>query len=395
MKIKKVETSNWREEMNFELTMEQQKLQQEVLEFCQRECPAEFESKLDETGEYPAGLYEKMVGSRFFSLPYPKEFGGYDGNIFDAVLTTEVLSQFSGTAVYMYLVNVVFTGMIILNSGNDEQKSHFIPRILRGEDKFSFALTEPDAGSDARSIKTTAVQEGDKFVISGTKYWTTGATIADYIVTIALTTQQDASKPAMTVFIVPTNAKGMKITPIPKLAGEAFPSCEVVYDNVTVPASNILGGIDGLNNGIYQLVQTADLERVCVAASCVGMAETILRECTDYAKTREQFNSPIIKFQAIQHSLADSATEIEAMRWMTYHAAWMRAEGKSCFKEISMAKLFCSETLNTIVKRGMKILGGRGYSMEYRMQRYLRESYLSLYAGGTSEIQKNVISRFL
>ncbi|MBW2637458.1 MAG: acyl-CoA dehydrogenase [Deltaproteobacteria bacterium] len=285
--------------------------------------------------------------------------------------------------------------MIILNSGNDAQKSYFIPRMLRGEDTFSFAMTEPDAGSDARSMKTTAVQDGDNFVISGTKYWTTGATVADYIITITMTAQQDGSKPAMTVFIVPTNSKGMKITPIPKLAGEAFPSCEVVYDNVIVPRSTILGGIEGLHNGIYQLVQTADLERVCVAASCVGMAETILRESTDYAKTREQFNRPIIKFQAIQHSLADMATEIEAMRWMTYHAAWMRAEGKSCFKEISMAKLFCSETLNTIVTRGMKILGGRGYSMEYRMQRYLRESYLSLYAGGTSEIQKNVISRFL
>lgn len=168
----------------------------------------------------PQNSSKKWLRADFFRLPYPKEFGGSDGNIFDAVLTTEVLSQFSGTAVYMYLVNVVFTGMIILNSGNDAQKSHFIPRMLRGEDNFAFAMTEPDAGSDARSMKTTAVQEGDNFVISGTKYWTTGATVADYIITIALTSQQDASKPAMTVFIVPTNSKGIKITPIPKLAGK-------------------------------------------------------------------------------------------------------------------------------------------------------------------------------
>jgi alkylation response protein AidB-like acyl-CoA dehydrogenase len=135
--------------------------------------------------------------------------------------------------------------------------------------------------------------------------------------------------------------------------------------------------------------------RDTIAACCIGLAETVVRECAAYAKERQQFKRPIVQFQAIQHSLAQMATDLEAMRWMTWHAAWMRAQGKSCFKEISMAKLFCTETLSGIVKRGMQIFGGKGYSMEHRMQRYLREAYLYLYAGGTSEIQKSVIARFL
>jgi alkylation response protein AidB-like acyl-CoA dehydrogenase len=381
--------------MQFELTAGQQKLQQKIAEFCALECPPEFETSLDQSDAFPEDLYRKMADNGFFRISFPAKYGGTDGNILDVVLIAEQLATSSYTAVNMYLVNVVFAGMIILNCGNDEQKDEFIPRLLKGELKFSFALTEPEAGSDARSIKTFALDQGDHFYITGTKYWTTGATVADYIITVVLTGQDADPSKVMSVFIVPTRSSGLKITPIHKLAGNAYPSCEVTYRDVAIPKENILGGPEWLNNGLLQLFQTADLERICVAASCLGGAGTILKECAEFSKTRQQFNKPIIKFQAIQHVLADMATQVEAMRWITYHAAWMKSAGKDCFREICMAKLFCSETLNDIARKGMQIFGGRGYSMEYRMQRYLRESYLSLYAGGTSEIQKNVIARFL
>lgn len=381
--------------MDFELTPRQNELRKRAREFCSRECPPEFETALDEEGGFPEDLYKKMASSGLLGIPFPEAYGGGGGDILDIVLVTEQLASSSYTAVNMFLVNTVFAGMIILNCGSDEQKNEFIPKLARGDLRFSFALTEPDAGSDARSIRTFAVDRDGHFSITGTKYWTTGANVADYIITVALTGDNaDPSRP-MSVFIVPARSEGLTARPIPKLAGKAFPSCEVTYSDVQVDRALVLGGVQWLGQGLVQLFQTAEYERVCVAASCIGGADAILTECTDFAKARIQFNKPIIKFQAIQHALADMATQLEAMRWMTYHAAWMKAKGKDCFKEICMAKLFCSEMLADIAKRGMQIMGGRGYSLEHRMQRFLRESYLSLYAGGTSEIQKNVIARFL
>jgi len=381
--------------MFFDLSAEQHALRQRIADFCTRELPPEFETSLDESGSFPESLYRKMADSGFLKIPFPAEYGGMDGSILDIVLIAEQLAASSYTAVNVYLVNVVFAGSMILNSGSDAQKDALIPGLVEGDLKFSFALTEPGAGSDARSITSSAAERDGRFLITGTKYWTSGATVADHIITVVLTGPEAGQSREMSVFIVPAKTEGLKITPIPKLAGNAFPSCEVRYENVPVAKENILGGPGWLNNGLLQLFQAAEYERICVAASCLGGAATILRECTEFAKTRRQFGRPVVKFQAIQHALADMATQIEAMRWMTYHAAWMKTMEKECFKEICMAKLFCSETLNDIARKGMQIFGGRGYSMEHRMQRYLRESYLSLYAGGTSEIQKNVIARFL
>jgi len=381
--------------MHFELTENQESLRDRIADFCRRYCPEEVESQLDQTDTFPEDLYQAMAAEGFFSIPYPEAFGGKGGTILDVVLIAEQLARYSYTAVNMYLVNIVFAGLILNTCASEEQKQRFIPSLLRGETKFSFALTEPEAGSDARAIKTHAKDAGDFLVVNGEKYWTTGASVADYILTVTITSSETEPSKSMTILIVPTDSDGLDVEPIHKLAGNAYPSCHVKFHDVQVPRDNILGGPDWLNNGMIQLFQTADIERACVAASSVGGAETILKECTEFAKTRVQFGKPIIKFQAIQHTLADMATRIEAMRWMTYHAAWMRSEGKDCFKEICMAKLFCSESVNDIARKGMQIFGGRGYARELNMQRYLRESYLSLYAGGTSEIQKNVIARFL
>jgi acyl-CoA dehydrogenase len=381
--------------LDFELTDRQKTIQQEAMAFCARECPPEFEAELDRTGEFPADLYKKMADSGLLGVPFPGEYGGSDGDILDVVLVAEQLASSSNTAVNLFLVPVVFGGMMLYLAGNDSQKSELLPRLVKGELKFSFALTEPGAGSDARSIKTTAVERDGTLVVSGTKYWTTGATVANYIIVVCITEPAADPSLGMSVLLVPGDAVGLTVTPLPKLAGDAFPSCEVVLDEVSVPMENVVGGPEYLNQGWGQLLKTADLERLCLAASCVGGAETIIAECTEFAKEREQFGRPIIKFQAMQHTLADMATRVDAMRWMTYHAAWLKASGRDSFKEICMAKLFCSEALVELAKKGMQVFGGRGYSKDYAMQRYLRESYLSLYAGGTSEIQRSIIARFL
>lgn len=377
------------------MTPEQEQLQREVADFAARECPAEFESEIDRTGEFPAGLYSRMGEQGLLGLPFPDEFGGAGGDILDVVLATEQLGMTSSTAVNLFLVPVVFGGMMIFLSGNDEQRREHLPRLARGEVRFAFALTEPQAGSDARSIKTRAVRDGDELVLTGTKYWTTGATVADHIIVVCISSPDADPSQGMSVLLVPRESEGLTVTPLPKLAGNAFPSCEVTLEGVRVPVENVVGGQECIDRGWGQLLMTADLERICLAATCVGGAQAVLDECVAFAREREQFGRPIVKFQAIQHELADMATRVDAMRWMTYHAAWLKASGQSCFKEICMAKLFCSESLAELVKKGMQVFGGRGYSMDYNMQRYLRESYLALYAGGTSEIQRSIIGRLL
>lgn len=381
--------------MNFELSPEQIKVKNAIAAFCKSEMLPEVGAKLDRTGEFPHELYRKFAEKGFFGIPYPEKYGGSGGDLLDVVIVTEHLAACSLSLTLMYLIPVVFSGMFILASGTEEQKTEILPKLINGDLKFTFSMSERDAGSDPKSIKTVAVEKDNRFVVSGTKYWATGASVADYLITVVLTSTEGDPGRGMTVFMVPTTADGLRITPIPTLAMSAYPACEVVFEDVSLSKNSVVGGVTAVNKGWDQLRLTADLERVCIAAGCIGAAETILNECVVYAKERQQFNRPIIQFQAIQHSLAEMATELEAMRWMTYHAAWMRSTGKFCFKEISMAKLFCTETLSGIVKRGMQIFGGKGYSMEYNMQRYLRESYLCLYAGGTSEIQKTIISRFL
>jgi len=381
--------------VDFELTERQAALQRETIEFCGRECPPDYESELDRTGVFPEALYKKMGEAGLLGVPFPSKYGGTDGDILDVVLVAEQLARSSNTSAIMFLVPVVFGGMMVFNCASDSQKDNYLPALIKGDLKFSFALTEPDAGSDARSIKTTAADDDDSLALSGTKWWTTGATVADFIIVVCLTAPDADPSLGTSAVLVPRGSKGMTVTPMPKLAGNAFPSCEVVLDDVRVPKENVVGGPDMINQGWGQLMRTADLERICLAASCVGGADVILSECLEFAKKREQFGRPVFKFQAMQHALADMATTVDAMRWMTYHAAWLKANGRDSFKEICMAKLFCSESLADIARKGMQVFGGRGYSDDFRMHRYLRESYLSLYAGGTSEIQRSVIARLI
>ncbi len=180
-----------------------------------------------------------------------------------------------------------------------------------------------------------------------------------------------------------------------KIAGNAFASCEVRYQGVRVTAADILGGPPALNRGWELLMRTAFAERLCVAASCLGLAQAVYQEARGHALRREQFGQPIVGFQAIQHALVDMATEIEALRWLTYHAAWRAARGEDCTADAAMAKLYGAEEINLLVLKAMKILGGKAYLTSSPLQRHQREALLSFYAGGTAEIQKNLLGRLL
>lgn len=377
--------------MDFELTEVQKQILREV-DRVTASITAEERRAMDESDIFNESVYSKLANSKLLSAPFAKQYGGSDLSLLEVVLIAERLTCFSYTLANMYLVPVIFAGMLVQHCGSEKQKATLLPGLIKGELRFSFSLTERGAGSDAQAMHTRAESTESGFLLNGEKYWGTGAAVADYILTVARTGIADEG---WSIFIVPNPSPGLSVVPIPKLAGSSYASCEVHYKNVEVPKAALLGMDNGYNRALKQLAYSADLERIGVAACTIGLGEAIKRACISHAKQRIQFKQPVIEFQAVRHMLANIATDLEAMRFMTYHAAWLKAKGKRAFKEASMAKLFCSEQIVDIAKRGMQIFGGRAYALDCPMQRYLREAYLALYAGGTSEIQRNLIGRFL
>lgn len=381
--------------MDFELSESQRKLQRVVADFSRTHLTPSAVDALDRSADFPQALFTAMAVEGLLKVTVPQAFGGAGGDLLDAVLVAEELGKHSGTACNIFLVNALFGGTLISTAGSDAQKEALLPALGKGRCALAFALTEYDAGSDAAAIATVGVRVDGDFVINGTKLFTTGAEVADFILTVARTEPGEKASRGSSIFLVPRESPGLEVQPMDKIAGNAFASCEVHYRDVRVSPDDILGGPAGLDHGWQQLMRNGNSERLGVAASSLGMAQAVYEEARAHALRREQFGRPIVGFQAIQHALVDMATTIEAMRWLTYHAAWRASRGEECTAMAAMAKLFASEALNTLVLRAMKILGGQAYLRSCSLGRCQREALLSLYAGGTSEIQKNLIGRFL
>jgi len=378
--------------MDFSLDKSQKTLQEQVTDFCKHHYNPRIAAALDEAPEYPEALHSAMADAALLGHCQPSAFGGNDGKVMDAVIINQVLGAHGDAAANIFFINFIGATLIIL-AGTEEQKQRILPDVIAGRHRLAFALTEPEAGSDAGSIQCRATPEKNGYLLQGTKLYTTGAMQADTILTVALTHPDGGAKKGSSVFLVPARTPGIDIEPLPKLGGNAVASCRVGYDKVQLDSNALLGGTENAAWG--SLMVGAGLERVLVAASCLGRAEQILAEVIDFARERRQFGQPIAAFQAIQHQIADMATDIEAMRWLVYRAAWQIDSGQDPVKAVAMAKLFSAEHLNGIVNRGMHLLGGRAYLRECSMQRHLRESLLGLYAGGTAEIQRNLIARKL
>jgi len=380
--------------MDFKFTEEQEMLRNTVREFLNKECPKESVREWDEEGEMPAHVIEKMKGLGIMGLFVPVEYGGAGGSPIDYSIVLEELGRGCGALAAHYVEGVIYGGAIIQECGSTEQKQFFLPKFAKGELIFSYGITEPDSGSDAAAAKTAAVQDGDNFIINGTKMFITGADRTDYVVTLTRTDKNLPKHQGLTLFLVDTKSKGYSATPLKKLGGIES-ACEVVYDNVVVSKENILGGPEGLNNGWKLLLKTLELEHIELAAIAVGGAQAAFDDALQYAKEREQFGQPIGKFQAISHMLAEMAVELHLARLATYHCAWLKSENMPCYTEVCMAKLYATEVATRMSLRAMEIFGGYSYMMEYDIQRYLRESFIGLIGGGTRQIQKNMIARAL
>jgi len=377
--------------VDFGLGQRQRDIADRVDQVCRTHCSAAQESRRDASSEFPDELYRALGSAGVLGCTLPAEYGGHDGGYLDRCVIAETLGRFSTTAVSMYFVANICATMIA-EAGTAAQRTRLLPALAGGELRLAFALTEPDAGSDAGAISTRAVPEGDHVVLDGTKLFTTGAANADYILTVARTSPDQKASRGSSIFLVPANAPGLRIDPLPKIASISHATCQVRYESVRLRRDALLGQWD---RAWPLLIHGSAVERLCIAAWLSGMAHTVMDELIHFTRDRVQFGQPVSRFQAVQHQIADLATHAQAMRWLTYHAAWQADQQPPAALAISMAKAFNTETTHRIVTTAMRLTGGRAFFTDSALPRLLRESTFAFYAGGTLELQRNVIAREL
>ncbi|MGO1372184.1 MAG: acyl-CoA dehydrogenase family protein [Senegalia sp. (in: firmicutes)] len=346
-------------------------------------------AEVDESGEFPAEIIKKMAKANFFGIKMPKKYGGAEADFRSYVIIMEEIARKSGVAsIYLSSPNSLM-GTPFLISGTEEQKQKYLVPMISGEKMFSFGLTEPGAGSDAGSLQTTAIEDGDYYILNGRKTFITGAPFADYVVIFAKTDMTKGTR-GITSFVVDTKLEGVSMgKPEKKMGMIGCATSDVILENVRVHKSDILGNI---NKGFTTAMKTLDIGRIGVAAQALGIAQAAMDEAIKYTKERKQFGRSISNFQGIQFMLAEMETKLNAARLLTYNAAYKKDMGKDASKDASMAKYYASEIAQEIVNDSLQMHGGYGYIKDYTIERLYRDvRVISIYEG-TSEIQKMVIA---
>ncbi|WP_027719474.1 acyl-CoA dehydrogenase [Desulfovirgula thermocuniculi] len=375
--------------MNFDLTKEQKMIRDVVREFAQGEI-APRAREIDRTGQFPLDIIKKMADLDLMGLPFPEKYGGAGADYVSYCLAVEEISRACASTGLTYEAHISLGCMPIYLFGTEEQKEKYLVPLCRGECLGAFGLTEPNAGSDAGATQTTAVEDGDWWVINGSKCFITNASYARFV-TITAVTDRALGKRGISNFIVPTDAPGFTIrATYEKMGLHGSNTTELFFDNVRVPKENLLGE---RNKGFKQFLQVLDGGRIAIAAMAVGIAQACLDAALAYARERVQFGQPIARFQAISFKLADMATNIELARTMYLKAAWLKDQGRPVTKEAAMVKVFASEMATRAALDAIQIHGGYGYMKEFPVERYLRDAKLLEIGEGTSEINRLVIAR--
>ena len=375
--------------MDFEFTQEQNMLRDSVRRMMERLATPDTIRRLDREQAYPYDLYDAWVEMGLLRMPFPEDYGGLGGNPIDMVVIAEELSRSSFDFFTAY-GSSVFCGLNIIRKGSEDQKRHWIPKLLSGAVKMSISMSEPNAGSDLGAMRTTARRDGDHWVISGQKLWATGAGARNNVINVYVKTDPKAHyRQGMSLFLVDNDAPGLKLNKLDMLGRRCVGTYELFFDDVRVPADRLVGGE---NRGWECVLSGLQIERLTSTAGHCGGAQSVVDLALQYAKDRKQFGRPIGTFQAIAHMLADMQTEVDAARMLMWRAAWMLAGGRDALREISMAKLFASETYIKAANMGMQILGAYGYNMEYDMQRHFRDARSATIGAGTSQMQRNLIA---
>ena len=376
--------------MNF-LNSDQIMWRDMVERFVDQEIGREYIRKCDVERRHPDEAYQKIAQMGWLKLIFPENLGGDGMSIFDYALMVEMLSK-HGVDFGVTVTLPTFTAMNIAINGTPEQKREYLQPFFEGQLRFAVSISEPDAGSDAANTRTTARLEGDHYVLNGQKMWCSGSGIKNTAILMLVRTEKTEDKrKGLSVLMIPNTTPGLTIRPLNTLARRSLTTNEIFLDNVRVPAANMLGKPgDGwkIIGGEHLL-----LERVCVAVGYVGAAQGAVSDALRYARQRVQFEKPIFEFQVIRHMLADMQTQVDAARLMAYRAAAMAAQSQPCRKEVAMAKLFASETLQTVSRQGIQIMGGYGTLPEFDMERHFREGMQATIGGGTSQIQRTMIAQ--
>jgi alkylation response protein AidB-like acyl-CoA dehydrogenase len=344
----------------------------------------------DEKEEFPWPIVEELAKADLCGVYIPTEYGGFGGGIFDLVLITEELCKVDGGIALALAATGLGTFPILLH-GSEEQKKKYLPDIASGKKLAAFGLTEPDAGSDATAMRTTAKKEGDYYVLNGTKCFITNAGEAETYTVFAKTNPARGPR-GISCFIVEKGTPGFEFGKKEKKMGiRASVTRELIFNNCMVPKENLLGK-EG--HGLIIAQATLDTSRPGVASQALGIAAGALEEATNYARQRVQYGQPISSFQAIQHMLADMATEVEAARCLLYQTARMMDanKGKRTTKESAMSKLYCSEVAMRVTTNAVQVYGGYGYIREYPVEKMMRDAKITQLYEGTSQIQKNEIA---
>ncbi|MBT9526938.1 MAG: acyl-CoA dehydrogenase family protein [Rhizobacter sp.] len=356
----------------------------------ERLVPAEHE--VSETDEIPPAIVQEMRELGLFGLTIPEAFGGLELTMEEEVLAMFEMGQTSPAFRSVFGTTVGIGSQGILMDGTPEQKARYLPLMATGELMASFALTEPDSGSDSASLRTTAIKDGDHYVVNGTKRFITNAPQAGIFTLMARTDPAKKGASGISAFIVDAKSPGITLGKRDKKMGQkGAHTCDVIFDNCRVPAANLIGGVEG--KGFYTAMKVLDKGRIHIAAICVGVAKRVLADALQYAMERKQFGQPIAEFQLVQAMLADSKTELYAAECMVLDAARKRDQGLPHSTEASCCKLFASEMVGRVADRGVQILGGSGYIAEHSMERFYRDVRLFRLYEGTSQIQQVVIAR--
>ncbi|MCB2212828.1 acyl-CoA dehydrogenase [bacterium] len=373
------------------LTEEQQMLRQMVREFADNEV-APLAETIDAEERFPHETIEKMAELGLLGICYPEEYGGAGMDNLSYIIAVEELSRVCASTGITLAAHISLGVGPISLFGTEEQKQKFMPALCSGERLGAFGLTEPNAGSDAGGTETTAVLDGDEWVLNGSKIYCTNGSVAGTIVCTAVT-DRDKGSHGISSFIVESDNPGFRVGKKEKKLGiRASDTVMVHFEDCRIPKDNILGTP---GEGFKQFLITLDGGRISIGAMALGIAQGAMERAVQYSQERVQFGKPIAAFQSIQHKLANMATEIEAARHLVYHASRLKDKGMKFSRQSAMAKLFASEVATRTANEAIQVHGGYGYVREYHVERMFRDAKLTEIGEGTSEIQRLVIARSL
>ncbi|WBW98557.1 acyl-CoA dehydrogenase [Oceanirhabdus sp. W0125-5] len=374
--------------MIFELTREQQYVRQMMREFAENEVKP-IAAEIDETERFPIENVEKMAKLGVMGIPIPTEFGGAGGDNISYAIAVEELSRVCGSTGVILSAHMSLCTAVINQFGTPEQKEKYLHDLASGKKIGAFGLTEPNAGTDAAGQQTTAVLDGDNYILNGQKIFITNGGAADTFIVFAMTDKSKGVK-GITAFIVEKGFKGFSIGKVEdKMGIRASSTTELVFEDCIVPKENLLGKV---GKGFSIAMKTLDGGRIGIAAQALGIAQGAYDECIKYMKERKQFGRSIAKFQGLQWMIADMNTKIEAARLLVYKAAYKKDKGLPFSDDAARAKLFAAEVSMEVTTKAVQIHGGYGYTKEYPLERMMRDAKITEIYEGTSEVQRMVIA---